>query len=142
MQRLAWLAMAVFLAATALGVSGDGPLSRAQSSSIDGTFTVKYQRFLRLGKKEQIEINVRKADDNTLKVDLDNTVLSRLYIERIVPEPEHTVAAPNHVSLFFEATRDAPATIVFVVSSIDAGAVDFRLGVADDSIQFSQFVYP
>lgn len=94
--------MALVLLATLLGLFGDGILSRAQSGSLQ-TFSVSYDRLLRSSAPAQYRFRVNPAalDGDSLRLRISQSLVDRMEVESIVPQPTRQIAGPGYTEFVF-----------------------------------------
>ena len=145
-QRIGWLLWALVLIAGLAGLLGTGPLSNAQATTPDGDLTVSYDRFLHYHQPAQLEIELRGRDQNAEGADLkvSQTLLNRIQIHRIQPEPERRQIVPDGVIYSFARSSDAQTCkIVFHIEFERMGKSVGGLGLSgNEPVYFNQFVYP
>jgi hypothetical protein len=144
-ERAAWAAMAVLVAAALVGLLGPGPLARRTAETGDGTLRVAYDRFARAEAPTDLEVHVRPAGGGEeLRVWVGRAYLDAVTVERVLPEPVRTETAPDRVTFAFRL-RDprAPAIVRFHVQPERFGRPEARVGVEGaGEVSFRQLVYP
>lgn len=141
-QRVAWWALTAFVAAAVLGLFGGGPLSAAHAAAPNGSLSIDYERFVRLGAATRISV---RASGSTDDVDLRirRSYFETLRVERIVPEPTAIVIRGEDVSLRFSPSGGpGPFTVILDVEPRRAGLLRSAFGLnGDASVAFVQFAY-
>ena len=85
-QRIGWVAVALFLAAAFTGLLGGGPLSHARADGPAGS--VEYERFVRSGASSDLVVTPAHAGPSGVhRVEITAEFLAAFRIERITPEP-------------------------------------------------------
>jgi hypothetical protein len=89
-QRVSWVLWAGIIVAALAGLVGPGPLSNTEASASDGLITVAYERFVHYHHPTTIDIMLGPSAEvgNPARVKLSQTLLDRLEVLRIEPEPE------------------------------------------------------
>jgi hypothetical protein len=144
-QRFGWIAWGLIVLAASMGLLGSGWLSDRNRSAPDSSLGVKFDRFVHYHHPVQIELSLRTAPtDGEWQVTMDRSLLDRLQILRIEPEPERRVIADNAVTYSFLAGANvALGKVVFHVEYERYGGAQGRVSVAERSpVIVNQFVYP
>jgi len=144
-QRFGWIVWGLIVLAALAGLLGSGWLSDRNATAPDGSLAVKYDRFVHYHHPVQIELSLHAAPkDGEWQVTMDRSLLDRLQILRIEPEPEHRVIADNAVTYSFLAGDNvALGKVVFHVEYERYGGAQGSVFVAERSpVSVNQFVYP
>lgn len=144
-QRVGWVVILVLLIAGLLGaLGGDGVLSHRAARA--GPLALEYERFTRQRRPTSLHVRVDPASaiDGQVRVWLDQSVLDRIDIERIEPEPVETRADDERVVYQLALADPArPARVTIAYQPADLGVMRVRLGVVGgDEIAVDQIVYP
>ncbi len=143
-ERIGWTVMALILVATLLGAFGDGPLSRARAGS--AALSVEYDRLVRSSSPTQYRFRVSpaQAEQGRLRLRLDQSLVDRMELESIVPQPEHQTAGPDYAEFVFRlAPGERPVTIDMRYRPATFGRQRGSISVAGrDAVAIDQFVYP
>lgn len=146
LQRLGWMAMAVFILAGLLGLLGRGPLASARAASAGGLLQVEDQRFARHGSPAELWITVapKALGAGPVAVVVSRPFLQGLEMQAIEPPPASAVAGGDEVVYTFNVDRDTPARILFRVipDRYLWRHAEIRLRDARDRVHFRQFVFP
>ena len=136
-QRVAWAAMALFVATAASGLLGAGPLARAEARGAG--FDVAYPRFAR--QEATDELTVRLAPGIPAEVWLARELLGSHEIEEVTPRPDSVT--PRADRLVHRWASAGPAEVVFRLRPVRPGRHPIRLGVAGGGeVELHQLVYP
>jgi len=146
LQRLAWVVWGVILVAALAGVLGPGPLSRTETTSPDGQVTVAYDRFVHYHHPEKLQVTLSTPDtsDEDLRLQLSQSLIDRVAIRRIEPEPvERQLVSDGAVYVFRREPGAQRTKIIFYLEfdKIGDGAGNLRL-TGGDPVELRQFVYP
>jgi len=140
-QRIAWGALTVFVAAAALGLFGDGPLSHAAAGTASAPMWVQYERFVRSGTSSRITVRCQmpeRSAQNEALLRVSRAYFDSIRIDRLTPEPISIDMGPETAILRFAAPLDAtgPATYVLDVSPVRAGihSAELRSGSATATV--------
>jgi hypothetical protein len=144
-QRLGWMVWSLIVVAACLGVLGPGWLSDREISAADGSVTVGYERFLHYHNPSKLTITCdARSDSDSFRIRVERSLLDRLQILRIDPEPEHYQATGN--AILYEFQRDSQADAVKVVFHVEYekyGSVSGDIALAGGApVTLRQFVYP
>jgi hypothetical protein len=145
LQRLGWAAWALLILAGTAGLLGSGYLSETTSTASDGTLTIVYERFLHYHHPTQLEavftLPVNDAEDIRLKI--SQSLLDRMQIERIEPEPAGAVLAEDGVVYTFKRSATVDGKVLFFVDFERFGKSSGQIQiVGHEPAALNQFVYP
>ncbi len=144
-ERIGWAAMALILAAAALGVFAVGPLSWTTVKDPEEILSVEYERMQRQSAPATVKVKVapQGVTADGIVLDIDEEFASAFKITEIWPQPVQSTAIPGGMRLRFDAAPGAPATIHFHVSPEEIGFIQPRLGLSGrDRIALPTFTYP
>lgn len=144
-ERIGWCVIALLLAATLLGLFGDGPLSRARAGS-DETLSVEYDRLLRSSAPTQYRFRASPAlaARGSLRLRFDQSLIEHMEVDSIVPQPEHQLSGPGYTEFIFLLNAGRrPATIDLRYRPATFGRQHGRVSVAGEhALVIDQFAYP
>jgi len=143
-EKAAWVMLALVLIADALGVFGRGWLARAERSSADGNFSVRYERVERAGTPSVMTITVNEGAQQNRQLQLfaSESVVEVLGAQRIIPQPESSTLTPGGLLYTFPMTS-APAEVSFELEPSFPGVHTFELRVPGaSSVQGKVLVLP
>jgi hypothetical protein len=139
-QRMVWVAMALLLGAAMLGFFGLGPLSRIELTVAPGV-SVEYHRWARAHAPLQLRFLVGETSAGPGRLHLSHSLLSRVRVVRIEPEPTETRADPEGITYQFRI--DPPVPVVFHVEPERAGRVAGRVRAGDGApVELPLLVWP
>jgi hypothetical protein len=145
-QRVAWIVMALIVAAAFAGLFGAGPLSRATAGALGDPLRLDYQRFLRFQTPTSlsVELNPTAARDGAFRVWLARDYAEAVRIQEVVPPPERVEAGSDRlIYVFLAAPAGGPAGVTFHLQPERVGPLSGRLGTPDGpTLSFNHFVYP
>jgi hypothetical protein len=145
LQRLGWIAWGVVTLAGLAGLLGPGPLSDSEAVTSDGALIVAYDRFLHYHHPSQLKLTLRpRSSGEEVRVQLSQSLLDRIEIHRIEPEPARRELTPDGIVYVFSLADELDAaTIVFHVEyeSMGSGRGTIRLA-GGEPVKLKQFVYP
>jgi len=145
-QRIAWIAWAMVLLVALLGLTGPGWFSTVDVTAEDGSIAIGYDRFLHYHNPPQLQIAVNDAGniEDGWQVKVDGSLLDRLQIVRIEPEPERREIAPDGiVYTFLHTAGGTTGKIVFHVEYERYGTARGNISLAGRSpVDVNQFVFP
>lgn len=136
-QRIGWALMLLFLTCAALGLFGNGALSRKVLAD-DGT-SVTFEKYTRRESETEFEI-VTRSNAEIVRLVLPPAFLHAFKIEKVVPEPSSQRVDNGATVLQFTGSGEAQITLF--VSSRTAGSVQSTLRVDEKSFDIDQFIYP
>jgi len=141
-ERIGWLLMALVLAATLLGIFGDGPLSHARSGSARH-LSVRYDRLLRSSAPAQYAFVANAGGAGELRLRFDRSLMEDIELDSVVPQPETEEAGPDYTEFVFRVRGNAPVNIDFRYRAATFGRRSGRVSVdGQQAVLIDQFVYP
>jgi hypothetical protein len=140
-QRWAWWLLYLLLAATVLGLLGNGPLSTRHIRSPGGA-ALELDRFMTAKSTNRLVVTLPPSSGEVRAV-LDARYLEQIEIQDIRPEPEKSVLISEGTAFVFSADSDKPMQVQFIFEPRTAGLVKGWLSVGGGArMNFWQFVYP
>lgn len=152
LTHIAWLLLAVMLIAAALGLFGDGPLSKrtVTEANPDGEVSLTYSRWGRANDDLTLQVIVVAPSQGGSEVRL---VFSRDFADRIemlsiVPEPDSTsFGDAGFVYAWAVESWEAPVTVTIHYQAHEWRTLDGHIAVQSEertlgSFSFSQFLFP
>lgn len=144
-ERVGWCVIALLLAAALAGAFGNGALSQARIG-VERGFTLEYDRLLRSSAPAMLRFHVQPAlrRDGVVRLRIDRTLLDRMEIESIVPEPVRQVTGRGYTEFIVAAAPDgAPVSIDLRYRASTFGRFRGNVSVAGEhAVAVDQFVYP
>lgn len=112
-QRIAWIAMALFIVAAMFGATGSGgPLATARVETPGGS--IDYPRIARWQSTDQVTVNLPPGSSGNVDVEIERSFADLFAIQSVEPEPSQVVATQNGHRFTFDLAADAgPKTIAF-----------------------------
>ncbi|MFM8321656.1 MAG: hypothetical protein ACKOC5_12150 [Chloroflexota bacterium] len=143
LERAGWLVIALLLALAALGLFGEGLLSRRQIDA--GVLQMEYQRFVRYGAAAELRVTLAPgaAQDGQAQIALDRRYLGHFQLEQVLPEPSSVDVQGHQVVFRFAWSRpEQPFIASFLLIPQRVGRVQSSLAAAGGQADIWQFVYP
>lgn len=114
-QRIAWIAMALFVLATLFGATGSGgPLASARV--LTGGGSIDHPRIARWQAADEVIVNLPPGAAGEIHVELERSFVDLFGVESVQPEPSQVIAtAAGHRFSFDLADGSGAKTIVFHV---------------------------
>lgn len=143
-ERGGWVLLLLILVSAALGLFGDGVLASARVASAYGGVTLEFPRYLRARSPEHLIASAAPAQRgaDAVVLWLDAAYLENVTIERIVPEPTRVRAGADRLTFEFASDGAGPLRIAFEINVRSGGRLHGRIGAGEESVEFSQLVYP
>ena len=145
-QRIGWNVWSLIIVAACLGLLGPGWLSHREAASADGAIAVGYERFLHYHNPSQVTVtcNGARLDSDAFRISVQRSLLDRMQIRRIEPEPEYHQVTQDGVIYGFRRDQQADSVkVVFHVEYERYGNVEGAIALAGgDPVTLRQFVYP
>ena len=135
-QRVGWVLIILFVAVAALGLFGDGLLSKQKSQS--GNATAEYDRFARY--ESETKILLESPNEPITTLSLSQKYVEGMRIVRILPEPESNVGDGDDILFHFNGDH---RIVTLYVRPEDPGSVRGKLAVnGNNPINIFHLVYP
>jgi hypothetical protein len=128
-QRIAWWIVAVIIVAALLGLTGNGPASRAPAATDAGE--LRYQRLMRRDAGTEWHFRGVPAQDGMLRIALSAALLRDLGIESIAPLPSRVDSRAERITYLIAARPGVPVDVVLHVKPFSAGALRGEIAVND-----------
>ncbi len=143
-ERIGWTIVAALLLGTMFGAFGDGPLSRAGAGS--GAFHVEYGRLLRSSAPAEFRFRAdgSAAQGGLIRLRISRSLLDRMEIESIVPQPLRQVAGPGYAEFAFPVTKGAGGIDINVryrPATFGRQHGEMSL-IGSETVSIDQFVFP
>lgn len=143
-QRISWVAMAVVVLLTLIGLLGHGPLS-AQTRRAEG-IEVSYWHYVHQTAPTDLEILVAPEAlvGGQARVWIDQGYAKAARVSDITPQPESVESSAERVLYTFQAEDPLqPVRVIFNMRLDSIGTLDGSVGLEDGaSVTFEQLVYP
>lgn len=141
-QRLVWPLLYLLLGAIALGLFGDGPLSKTVEGAEGAPLRIEYERFMRHRSPDTLRVTALPAGDR-LAVSIDRRYLQRIAIDQIEPLPERVIAGADATRFIFQAGSPQALEVLFTIRPDRVGGAEGWIAAnGGQPLHFSQFVYP
>jgi hypothetical protein len=145
-QRVGWVVWSLILGAGLAGALGPGLWSGAASTAADGSLTVTYDRFVHYHQPTQLVLALQPADESTgeLQVAISQSLLDRLQIRSIEPEPDRMdLASDGMVLSYAPASGDPPFRVALDVEFDRMGSSQGSIALVGSApAAVEQFIYP
>ena len=141
-ERAGWLAMAVILAAAALGFFGHGWLSETEIA-VGDQLIVKYARFCRAHSPIELAVDWLPAgQEPTLWI--SRSYLDEFKITEIRPTPSAVTLGADRIHYAFRSSNPAARVeVTFMLKPEHGGPYRGRIGVDDGlGVEVRQLVFP
>ena len=136
-QRFGWIFMLVFVVLAALGLFGNGILSKKNVQS--GTQQLEYPQYSRFESRLELKFDLNGSAPQSI-ISLPGKYLEKFRVESILPEPKQSMVAENRVNYIFEG--NGPMKIIFYLVPQSIGRLDADVLVNDQRFNFNHFIYP
>jgi hypothetical protein len=141
LERTGWAAMAVVIAAAALGAFGRGWLSETHAAAGEA-LTVRYSRVTRAHMPQQLAVDWLPRDGEAV-LWIARSYLDEFEILEIHPPPSAVVGSSDRVYYTFRML-DATARVSarFTLQASRGGTLRGRLGTDDVEVAIRQLMFP
>jgi hypothetical protein len=136
-QKIGLLVILAMVVLAALGLFGDGVLSKKTVTSKSAE--IQYQRFYRFEARMEVKIELL-AFENSNVVSFPKEYLKEFEIESINPDPESTNFKGNTSEFVFNGPGNGIITFFLVPRKV--GSVEGEVSVNGDRFELSHFIYP
>ncbi len=143
-ERTGQVLIACCIGAALLGLFGHHPLGSVTQQTTDGTFSIHYDRFARVGRADSLLMRLEPGaqGDGLASIWLDREYLDALTLTTVSPTPIRTEARKNGQAFIFQ-TDGNPFTATFSVQFQTAGTARGRIRADDgDALIVQHFVWP
>lgn len=142
-QRCAWGLLLAFIAAAALGLTGRGPLSYAETG---GPVRVAYERFVRREAPTTVRVSLAAGAGRSGRVSvwIDRRYFERVDLDEVTPQPIQTEASADRFTFTFAVPVPSDSTaVLFRFSPGRMGVGHARVGLGGGPpVVLTQFIYP
>jgi hypothetical protein len=136
-QKVGVLAILTIVVLAALGLFGDGVLSK--KTSVSKSAEIEYQRFYRFEARMELKIELL-AFENSNIVSFSKDYLKDFEIESINPTPESTNFKGATSEFVFNGPGNGIITFFLVPKKV--GNIDGELAVNGERFKVNHFIYP
>lgn len=137
-QRAGWVFIFGMMALAALGLFGEGPVSK-RTADVNGS-RVEYDRFFRHEARMELKVDLQSSGTEGAVVSFPNAYLKNFRVESILPEPKSNTVAQDQVSYQFDGTP--PMHLVFYLVPQQMGTIKGSIRVNNNTIPLNHFIYP
>jgi hypothetical protein len=146
-QRIAWVVMALVIAATLLGLFGPGLLGDSIAGTKGAPLWMEYNRFGRMQAESttlRVHLEAGAATGQPLRLWLSRAYLEHVQVLHVLPEPQSVeIAADRYVYVMAAPDLSKPAEVMFHLEPEGVGLLKGQVGIEGGStLDFSQFIYP
>jgi hypothetical protein len=135
-QRVGWGLMFTFLILAAMGLFGEGPLSKRNVKS--GGITLEYERFGRY--EHGTMLRFESKNENIAKICIAEDYIKTFEINTIVPQPVKQVGSGGDLEFHFEGAENTAVT--FYMMPTERRTVTGVIKANNDSFKIKQTIYP
>lgn len=140
MQRVAWIGFALVLVACLLGLFGrGGPLAHRELRLAAGS--IDYPAIARWNAPDELRVSFLPSS-NDQKLVVDSRFLEAFSIEGIDPPAKGSSAADGLISYVFPGALTRPGEVVFRLQAQSPGLHTVSLGIGNEVVERSIFVFP
>ena len=132
-ERIVWSFFLLVLLADVLGVFGRGWLAKAELHGPGSAMDVKYERVERAMTPSvmSIQFHPEAVHNGHVELFVSSSMVKELGMQRIIPQPEHSVLDDGGVLYSFPVHGREPMTIDFELESSFPGVHPFTLQVPE-----------
>jgi hypothetical protein len=137
-QALGLIIIFLIVLLAALGLFGNGILSKQELSTPDGI--ASFDRFSRFESRMPLKIRILSTSSNESQIAFSNHYLEKFRIETIVPEPSRVIQKNGDIHYVFENYSNF--TVTFYLVPQDFGTITGTLMINDHRVHMSHFIFP
>lgn len=144
-QRVAWAALSLLVAAGLLGLFGTGWLSEATAGEPGGAVWVEYERFARWHAPEKLRVHLGpgRARDGVVSFSVDRSFLEIHEIRQVMPRPAAVEAHGDRYAFVFRAPDpDGEMAVTFDLQPESWGRNTTTIAAEGTALTFTRVVYP
>jgi hypothetical protein len=135
-QRVLWIVYGLFIIVAALGLFGNGPLSKVKKNA--GKSFIEFERFARYSNITELKIFAQPVNGSN-KVVFPIKYLQDFQVEKIIPQPEsQNIKADQLIYVF----PNSPVNIAFEFKPEKVGMIESEIQINQTNIKLSQIIYP
>lgn len=135
-QRIGWVLMFAFIIAAALGLFGEGVLSKRKIRT--GNVEVEYERFGRY--EHGMLVRFQSQSETITRISISEEYLKTFRINTIVPQPTKQIASGGDVEFRFEGPNNT--VVSFYAMPVQRKTVKGNFKVNNNSFSIKQTIYP
>lgn len=116
-QRVAWVAMALFIVTALLGFTGKGGPLASATASVPGA-SVHYPRITRWQSDELLTVTLPPSASGEVNLELSSSFIELFAVQSVRPQPSKSVATPSGHRFTFDVSGGGePKVIQFQVQA-------------------------
>ena len=136
-QRAGWVLLLLFVSSAALGVFGNGWLSKVHRQLNE--YSVDYERFGRYGMPQQIKL-MAPSKEGKVVFTFPQSFTELYEIQSITPQPYRQNFDQANITMEFAA--NAPVLLMLEIEAEKIGSHSVQFKINDQVFTISQFIYP
>ena len=136
-QRIGWALLLLFVSSAALGLFGNGILSKVHEQSNE--YSLEYDRYGRYEMPQQIKISAPSINDKVV-LTVPQSFTENYDIQLLTPQPRIQLFDSSNIVMEFEAK--GPVILMFEVEAQQSGRHQAEIFVNNKAFTISQFIYP
>jgi hypothetical protein len=141
-SAVAWRILIAVFAGCALGLFGDGFLSRTAAEAPSGGLRVEYEWIGRFSGSLPLKIYAASDPDGLIRVSVDRTIIDAFHVRQIVPAPQSARLGPTGVDYAFAGGAAGSGPIVFDLEAGRPGTVRGSIRGGGTALTLRQFILP
>lgn len=141
-ERIGYGVLLAFIGLALAGLFSSGPLSRQSSSSPERRLAVEYERFLRNGASNRIVLTAQTRPSVQAILRIDQAFLRAHTVESLQPQPLISRSHQGGLELVGQADEQGFLNIYLTIRPDSIGLVRSTAWFEDESVVFTQFIYP
>jgi hypothetical protein len=144
LQRIGWIIMILIVLAAALGLFGQGILSKTKIFSSSKSLQLEYERFMRFGGRSEMLFNLNtQSPADTIILTLNNTYLDYIQVESVQPEILFN-KVDGKVTNYYFLKSELSNQIKFIIhiKPLKTGSVNGQIKANDEILNFTHYIYP
>jgi hypothetical protein len=120
-QRVGWLALSLWLVASAVGWIGPGPGSRGRAGTPDRRISVHYDRVLHLHAPTRLVLLLEREQTGALELALAGAYAEAFRLHELVPGPRAQSAGRRERRFALEIDRTGPTRVELALEPLALG---------------------
>lgn len=141
-SRVLLVLLLAIMAATGLGLFGNGWLSHARTGSPGQGLWIEYERFGRFGAALRLTVHAPAGPARLAPILLPYAYLDAMEVVTVTPAPESSGSTPEGIEFRFAAAAAAPLAVHFTLRPVRRWRVHGGVQSAKTRLEFTQFIYP
>lgn len=140
-QRVAWLFFALLLTGCLLGLFGRGGLFSRTEVALEGGM-LDLPAISRWNAPDELRVTLAPSPEGEMVLFMDQRFFETFSIEEITPPQKAVTAEGARTGYIFATDAATPVRIVLRLRTQAFGARPYRIGIGEEALSHSTFIFP